>query len=184
MHMANRVRKKWTLEEMHRLPDDGNKYELIHGELFVTPPPTDEHETIAAVLTRILDPFVERNGLGLIYHPKAVFRHRGSEVEPDLMVRARASRRIRNDWEAAPTPILVVEVLSPSTRRRDLENKREFYMSVRIPEYWFLDPERRSITCVRPGVDDVTATDELVWAPAACTERLTVNVRELFSQSI
>jgi hypothetical protein len=46
--------KVWTLEELHSLPDDGNKYELIHGELFVTPPPTDPHETIAARLTRLL----------------------------------------------------------------------------------------------------------------------------------
>ena len=65
MHMANRVQKKWTLEELHSLPDDGNKYELIRGQLFVTPPPTDAHETICARLHRLLDPYVAANGLGL-----------------------------------------------------------------------------------------------------------------------
>src|SRR5262245_56994806 len=48
--------RKWTLRELHRLPEDSNKYELVRGELFVTPPPTDEHETIAAKLTMILGP--------------------------------------------------------------------------------------------------------------------------------
>ena len=46
--------KVWTLEELHSLPDDGNKYELVHGELFVTPPPTVDHEEIAARLDRVL----------------------------------------------------------------------------------------------------------------------------------
>ena len=68
MHMATQV-KRWTLEELHSLPDDGNKYELIHGELFVTPPPNDDHETILARLTRILDRYVEANGLGQVYRP-------------------------------------------------------------------------------------------------------------------
>src|SRR5262249_16044903 len=53
MAVSIRVRK-WTLRELHRLPEDSNKYELVRGELFVTPPPTDEHETIAAKLTMIL----------------------------------------------------------------------------------------------------------------------------------
>jgi len=105
------AQKRWTLRELHSLPDDGNKYELVRGDLFVTPPPTNEHETIVALLTRMLDPFVQRNGLGLIYRPKAVFRYRGSEVEPDLMVRGRAPEPIGNDWASAPTPVLVVEVI-------------------------------------------------------------------------
>src|SRR5947207_14395261 len=53
--------KTWTLEEVHSLPDDGNKYELVRGELFVTPPPNEQHESIAAKLNRILDPYVARH---------------------------------------------------------------------------------------------------------------------------
>src|ERR1043166_3416183 len=78
--------KVWTLEDLHSLPDDGKKYELIRGVLCVTPGPTDQHETIAARLTRLLDPYVARQGLGYVYHPRAVFNIAGSEVEPDLMV--------------------------------------------------------------------------------------------------
>src|SRR5919198_1343974 len=83
MHMAQQV-KKWTLRELHRLPDDGNKYELVRGELFVTPPPSDEHEELLAILHRLLDGYVARHGLGRVYRPRAVLRFQGSEVEPDL----------------------------------------------------------------------------------------------------
>ena len=97
----------WTLEEVHSLPDDGNKYELVRGELFVTPPPTFGHETIGARLTRLLDPFIAVHHLALVYHPKAVMRFEGPEVEPDLMVRQAGGRD--TNWDNAPVPILVVE---------------------------------------------------------------------------
>ncbi len=72
--------KRWTLEEVHSLPDDGNKYELVRGELFVTPPPSVTHEEILSRLTSVLAPYVEANGLGAVYHPRAVVRFEGSEV--------------------------------------------------------------------------------------------------------
>jgi Uma2 family endonuclease len=179
MAVAVATKKRWTLGELHSLPDDGNKYELIRGVLFVTPPPTDEHETIAARLTRLLDPFVERNGLGYVYHPKSVFRYRGSEVEPDLMVRA-AHANPRAGWDKAPKPLLIVEIASPSTWRRDREHKREFYLYSRIPEYWMIDPDERVITVVVDGKPDVIARDTLTWSPPGCNESLKLSVRDLF----
>ena len=66
--------KKWTLRELHSLPDDGNKYELIRGELFVTPPPSEDHETVLSFLARFLEPYILENRLGIIYRPRAVVR--------------------------------------------------------------------------------------------------------------
>src|SRR5438270_245963 len=87
MDMATAT-KIWTLAEVHSLPDDGNTYELVHGVLYVTPPPLEEHESIAARLTQMLVPYVESQHLGLVYRPKAVFRiDKDVEVERDLMVR-------------------------------------------------------------------------------------------------
>ena len=102
MAMADRVRKKWTVEELHSLPDDGNTYELVHGELFVTPAPTLLHETVLARLTRILDPYVAANDLGYVYRPRAVIMvGDDTEVEPDFMVRQPPEGRERRLGECA-----------------------------------------------------------------------------------
>ena len=99
--------KRWTLEEVHSLPDDGNKYELVRGELFVTPPPNDPHETIIARLARVIDPYVEAHGLGYVYRPRAVVRYDGSEVEPDLLVRQPhpAPTKKDADWITSSTGV-------------------------------------------------------------------------------
>lgn len=170
--------KTWTLEELHSLPDDGNKYELIRGELFMTPPPTDEHETILAKLTRILDPYVAAQGLGYVYRPRAVLRFEGSEVEPDLMVRK--PHRRKGKWDDAPIPILIVEVHSPYTRRRDRQQKREYYGDAAIAEYWMIDPEAETITVVRAGQADVVVHDLLSWSPPGTAAPLEFDVATLF----
>lgn len=79
--------RMWTLDELHGLPDDGNRYELVRGELFVTPAPGTGHESLLLCLQRIIEPYVVANGLGSVFGPRSVIRARGSEVEPDLMVR-------------------------------------------------------------------------------------------------
>jgi Uma2 family endonuclease len=170
--------KLWTLEELHSLPDDGNKYELVHGELFVTPPATDEHETIGARLSRLIDPYVATLGL-LVYRPRAVVRFEGSEVEPDLMVRA-PKAGVGNAWETAPVPILVVEILSPSTQRRDRKQKRDFYFEVGVEEYWIVDPDDRSIRSVRPSRVDIVARDRITWWPTGASQPLDVSVSDVF----
>lgn len=172
--------KRWTLEEVHALPEDGNKYELVYGELWVTPAPTDRHETVLARLTRILDPYVEVHGLGYVYHPKAVFRiGRDVEVEPDLMVR-QPHPDPDGSWETAPLPILVVEVLSPSTRRRDLGKKREIYMDAGISEYWTIDGDARTVTVVATGREPIVVADRLTWAPAGAREPLVVELTRVY----
>lgn len=171
--------KRWTLEELHSLPDDGNKYELVRGELFVTPPPNQDHETIASRLTRILEPYVSANSLGFVYRPRAVFRFQGSEVEPDLMVR-QPPRRPKEEWQDAPFPILIVEVLSDSTRRRDRNQKRDFYMDAGIAEYWIIDPDQRSISVIRTGQREVVASGSLTWAPEGVPTPLVFDVTQVF----
>jgi Uma2 family endonuclease len=171
--------KQWTIEEVHSLPDDGNKYELVRGELFVTPPPNYDHETIAARLTRILDPYVESQHLGLLFHPRAVLRLDGSEVEPDLMVRASTSTK-NLDWELAPIPILVVEILSPSTRRRDHLQKRSFYVDAGVEEYWLVDPEARTLTAVSKDKPDRIERESYDWRPTGATGSLTVDLGIVF----
>lgn len=172
------VRKRWTLEEVHSLPDDGNRYELVRGELFVTPP-LDPHETTAARLSYLLGPYVAREKLGYVYHPRAVMRFQGSEVEPDLMVR-QPNPNPDPTWDNAPTPILVVEIFSPSTRRRDQNHKRSLYMDAGVADYWMVDEERRTITAVGRDREDVAAREELVWNPAGASAPFTLTVARVF----
>jgi Uma2 family endonuclease len=178
MHMATQL-KRWTLEEVHSLPDDGNKYELVRGDLFVTPPPNEDHETILSRLTRVLDPYVAAQRLGMVYHPRSVMRFDGSEVEPDLMVRQ--PRIVTDkDWDDAPTPILIVEVLSGSTRRRDHLQKRELYLEAGVAEYWIIDQEARNVRVVRAGQKDAVVTEELRWDAPGATAPCIVDLLELF----
>lgn len=178
--MAIHVRK-WTLAEVHRLPEDGNKYELVRGELFVSPPPGDEHETIAARLNAILVPYVQAQGLGLVYRPKAVMRFDASEVEPDLMVRAPHPDRKKNDgdWDTAPIPILVVEILSGYTRRRDFSEKKKLYLDAGVAEYWIVDPEECEITVVRADTQRAER-QRLIWSPKGAASPLAFEVGSIF----
>jgi Uma2 family endonuclease len=172
--------KKWTLRDLNRLPRDGNTYELIDGELFVTPPPSFEHETIAARLSSILTRYVDDQGLGLVYHPRAVVLFRGSQVEPDLMV-VKPPSGAKGGWAKAPLPSLIVEIHSPYTWRRDQEQKREHYRRKEIPEYWMIDPEERTLTVVRVGMDDVVIARKMTNHPEGAAEPLSFDVRRLFT---
>ncbi len=170
--------KAWTLDELHRLPDDGNKYELVRGELFVTPAPAPAHEVILANLSRILGPFVAAHGLGAVFHPRAVMRVDGSEVEPDLMVRQPPPTN--TPWEQWPTPILVIEVVSPTTRRRDHEHKRDFYLDAGVDEYWIVDPETRTVRVVGQATIDRTEHDAITWSPHSASESLQISLADVF----
>lgn len=181
--MAMAQTTHWTLEELHRLPDDGNKYEVVRGELFVTPPPSVGHESIASVLHSILEPYVAAQRLGRIYRPRAVIRAEGSEVEPDLMVRPFPTTK-SSRWEDAPLPILVVEIVSGSTRRRDYGQKRAFYIKLGIPEYWIVDRGDRAIRVVRPDGEDAVVRESFGWSPPGAAEPLVINVSALFREAL
>jgi Uma2 family endonuclease len=179
--MAMAAAKFWTVEELDQLPDDGNKYEVIDGELFVTPAPAQGHEHVIARLTALLVPVVVAHGLGMVFPGRPVVRAPGSSVEPDLIVRQPVDDP-NQPWEQAPLPTLVVEVQSPSTRRRDKLQKRDFYLRCGIPEYWMIDPDARCITQVRPGMPDVIAVDSITWRPAGTTVELTFDVAQVFGR--
>ena len=181
--MASRHQSAWTLEQLHRLPEDGNTYEVIHGDLFVSPAPRVRHQNVANVLADILRPFVQRWGLGRVVHPRNVIRFSNSEVEPDLMVRPVADPG-EDDWARLPLPELVVEVVSGTSRLRDYNQKRSFYLELGIPEYWIVDGQRRAITVVRPGAADHKTADLLTWHPHGAGEALPIDVRAMFQEAL
>lgn len=177
MHMAQL--KVWTIDDLNRLPDDGNRYEVLHGDLYVTPTPSPDHATTVARISAILIPFVDKHVLGLVFAGHPVIQTKDSHVEPDLIVRQPPAPK--SDWKDAPVPILVVEVLSPTTWRRDVGPKRDFYVNeVRVPDYWIVDEERRRIFVIRPGVPDVVVTDRFEWSPAGASASLAIKLDDVF----
>lgn len=168
----------WTLEDLDRLStDDGNVYELIHGELFVTPAPAPPHEDVVARLATKLTPYVIEQRIGLLYF-RSVVQLTDSQVEPDIAVR-RSLRGVKK-WQDAPLPLLVVEVLSPSSRLLDRVRKRNFYMERGIHAYWIVDPDSRNVTVVRPGKPDEVFSNRLEWHPDGASQPLVIDLAEIF----
>ena len=102
--------KAWTLEELHRLPDDGNKYEVIRGDLFVTPPPSADHEEMLARLSAILTGYVEKHGLG---KGAAEYWVLDGEQREIRVIRRGVNDVIARDalvWRAVTTEPLILEI--------------------------------------------------------------------------
>jgi Uma2 family endonuclease len=139
---------EWTYDDYARLPDDGNRYEVIRGVLYVTPAPNYKHQFVIMKLGRSFDEFLSERELGVVLTaPFDILlpREIASPVEPDLVVFRSGNVP---DWGAknfAGVPDLVVEVLSPGTRSRDRRVKLRAYEDAGVPEYWLVDPDLRSI---------------------------------------
>jgi Uma2 family endonuclease len=137
---------RMTYADWLKLPDDGRLYELIEGELLVTPPPSVSHQRISRDLEFALVSYLRRTGRGEVLDaPVGVKLSDEDIVEPDLViVLAEHSSRIGAQVIDGP-PDIVVEILSPGTAKRDLGTKRAKYASTAVPEYWIVDPEARAI---------------------------------------
>jgi Uma2 family endonuclease len=151
--MAVPARVRFLPDDIWDTPEDGNRYEVIDGELYVTPPPIEPHQNVSSVLHSLLGPYIREHKLGKFYSaPIGVVLPGGSSgVQPDLVYVANERRDIivRRGIEGAPD--LVVEILSPSTRARDRGIKMRAYATAGVPHYWILDPRTRSLEPYRLG---------------------------------
>lgn len=135
-----------TYADLQEMPDDGNRYEIIGGELIVNPAPISDHQRVLVQLFRLLDDFAVETDAGEVFvAPFDVVLGLHDAVEPDLVFIAKAQGRVPgnfNRFEGAP--VLVVEVISPSSRRYDRADKFNLYARSGIPEYWVVDPKNRT----------------------------------------
>ena len=141
---------KMTVAKLDRLPDDGNRYELIDGELFVSPSPLEPHQRASKRLIRKLDAFAEEHNLGEVYTaPFDVYlplpaAAGDTRLQPDILFVAKARLHIIQDWVRG-APDLVVEILSESTARTDLYEKRDVYRAAGVSEYWIVNLLDRTV---------------------------------------
>ncbi len=140
---------KWTYEDYLLLPDGGKRYEIIDGELFVTPAPATRHQRISGRLQADLWTCVEEHGLGQVFDaPTDVLL---SQVDPDILFVARERLQIIKERNIAGAPDLVVEILSETTRKADEVLKRKRYERFGVREYWIVDPVLETAKVYRLG---------------------------------
>ena len=133
-------------------PDDGKRYEVIDGVLYMTPPPNEGHQNAIAKLLYYVLPYVYQRDLGKVYPaPFGVVLDDENGVQPDIIFVARERSGIITDRGVEGAPDLVVEVLSPRTQSRDRGIKMRRYAAAGVPHYWILVPRTRSIEPYRLG---------------------------------
>ncbi|MBI2402258.1 MAG: Uma2 family endonuclease [Gemmatimonadetes bacterium] len=138
---------KVTWRDVLEMPEDGNRYEAIGGELYVSPPPRPRHQWVSAGLFAALHDLLVRPGHGyLFYAPIGVeFLETEEGVQPDILfVSKERFHIVTEDWIQG-APDLVIEIPSPSTARRDRTVKRHLYQRQGVPEYWIVDPDAKQV---------------------------------------
>ena len=154
---------KLTYDDYVLFPDDGQRHELIDGEHYVTPSPNTKHQTISLNLTVLIGGWLERNPIGRLFHaPFDVVFSNFDVVEPDLLYlsNARAADAL-TPQHVRGVPELVIEIGSPSTRKRDETIKRRLYERAGVAEYWVVDPELDAIRVYRRDGDTFARVTEL-----------------------
>ena len=168
MSMAAAATKEWTYEMLQTLPEDGSRYEIIDGELQVSPAPVWNHQGVIWKLVALVDPYLTRCAtLYGVFAPADVIFDEHNVVQPDLFVVPLVDGKEPATLEDAGSMLLVVEVLSPSTARADRVTKRALYQRFKVPEYWIIDADSRLIERWRP--DDVrpeVLSEFIDWQPS------------------
>ncbi len=171
----------YTAEMVRGLPDDGNRYETVHGELLVTPAPRAWHQIVLVRLIQVLGGYLERDRVGqLLSSPADISWSPDVLVQPDLFVVPWDEIRPLT-WERIKHLLLVVEILSPTTARADRFTKRRLYQEVRIPSYWIVDADEHFVEVWTPQAALPTVERERVlWLPAGAAQPLVLTLPELF----
>ena len=137
---------QWVYADYAAIPEDGHRYEVVDGVLYMSPSPNVEHQRIAKMIVAVLSRFVEEPGLGEVFQsPLDVELSPGNVVQPDVfvMLHEHSDRVIETRIIGAPD--LVVEIASPSTARHDLSKKLGAYARAGVPEYWVVTPGSKTV---------------------------------------
>ncbi len=171
----------YSAEMVRALPEDGNRYETVHGELLVTPAPRPLHQLVVQRLLVALHAYLEHERVGqVLASPADISWGPDVLVQPDLFVVDLAEARTL-EWEKMRTLLLAIEVLSPSTARYDRFTKRRLYQEVGIPLYWIVDPDRQMVDVWTPATTFPTVErDRIAWSPPDASIPFTLELAELF----
>lgn len=178
----------WTVDLLDALPEDGCRHEIIDGELFVTPAPSDVHQLVAAEFWRRLSLYLRPARVGRALISPADVRkpeRTRNRVQPDVfVVRLQDGSRPSYPYDLRDL-LLAVEVASPGNPILDYQVKRELYLSNGVPEYWIVNAEARVVSLWRslddPGEEFARA---ITWQPARMPKPLVLDLPALFLEAL
>jgi Uma2 family endonuclease len=174
----------WTAAAVRDLPDDGQRYELVDGELVVTPAPSWIHQRVAAALFHRIHGWLASTRVGVIlFSPADIALGEDEILQPDLFVVPPGEHGPIRDWTDVTRLLLAIEILSPSTARFDRLLKRRRYQRAGVPEYWIVDPDARLVERWRPEDTRPEVVGEiLTWQPDPGQPALETDLVALFSE--
>lgn len=141
---------QWTYAAYAALPDDGQRYEVIEGVLYMAPAPNESHQNASTNLVILLGIHVKNAGLGRVYHaPFDVELAPNTVLQPDIVVVLNANTGIITPSRIVGAPDLVIEIASPSTATYDRSTKLQAYAQAGVDEYWIADPHAQTIEVLR-----------------------------------
>ena len=139
-----------TYRDLWHAPDDGNRWEIINGEVYVSPAPYVSHQEVVFNLAVIVRRHVDRRRLGRVFiAPIGVVLGKPSGVQPDIVFVAQQHRSIIQDKGIFGAPDLLVEVLSTFTASRDRVMKKDLYARSGVRHYWLVDPRKQTLQALR-----------------------------------
>lgn len=136
----------WDRTRWEALPDDGRRYEIIDGVLYMSTAPSLFHQWISSQIQRLLYSQLDARGIGITFNaPVGLFMPGCDPVQPDVMVLRPEDQSLILDQRAETIPLLLVEILSSSNPQHDLITKRQAYARAGVPEYWIIRPQERDL---------------------------------------
>jgi Uma2 family endonuclease len=148
--VVKQAEKRYTVDDYLAMPDEYPRYELLEGELVEMVSPTSRHQRISHRLFAALNAYCATYGLGeVFYAPLDVILSRTVVVQPDLLFISSMRRAELIGERITGAPDLVVEIISPATSARDLNQKRKLYAKHGVQEYWIVDPDDETIEVQR-----------------------------------
>ena len=137
---------EWTYQSYARIPDDGKRYEIVNGVLYMSPSPNVPHQRIAIRFVRFLATFIEDAGLGIVLAaPSDVELSSKNVVQPDVFVVLNDGLRKVKFSHTIGAPDLVIEISSPSTAIHDRNRKNHAYAQAGVTEYWIVEPTAKTV---------------------------------------
>ncbi|HMF55895.1 MAG TPA: Uma2 family endonuclease [Pyrinomonadaceae bacterium] len=150
--MSAKVEPLLTIDDLEAMPDDGNRYELFEGEIFVSRAPSLSHQRILANLLTLIRNYLEQNPIGeVLPTPGVIFDEFDSAIPDIVFITNRQVKNIGSGERILEAPALAIEIVSPGKEnaRRDREVKRQVYGKFGVREYWIANPELRALEIYR-----------------------------------